>query len=116
MVIDPRAGKVTLDAYGKAWLAARADLRPTTIALYESLLRRFIVPKLGPVELGGLDAATVRAWHAGLLRDHPGASSIPKAWALDRLDSGADLASVRDGWPAIAGRELRAIGEMGDPP
>lgn len=38
------------------------------------------------------------------------------AWVIDRLDSGADLASVRDSWPAVAGRELRAIGEMGEAP
>lgn len=38
------------------------------------------------------------------------------AWVFERLDAGADLASVRDGWPTIAGRELRAISERQDAP
>lgn len=93
-LLDPRAGKVTLADYAKAWLAARPDLRPRTVELYEHHLERNIFPRLGELELGRLDVATVRAWHAGLLRDGRGVATAAKSYRLLRTMAGT---AVEDG-------------------
>ncbi len=43
-----------------------------------------ILPTLGPVPLGRLTTAGIRAWHADLLTDGPGASSVAKCYRLLR--------------------------------
>ena len=53
---DPDAGRVSLDGYARSWVETRANLRPRTVDLYESLLERHIVPALGDHALGTLSA------------------------------------------------------------
>lgn len=81
--INPNAGKVTLDNYAKKWLAERSNLRPRTRELYDSLLRRHILPVLGATELSKLAPGRIRTWHANLVSaDKPGASTVAKAYRL----------------------------------
>lgn len=81
--IDPRAGQITLEEYAWGWLALRPDLRPRTQELYEGFLRLHILPTLGPVELGSVTPAKIRAWHAGLIAaGKPGRSTVAKAYRL----------------------------------
>jgi len=83
--VDPRAGRVELAQYAARWLAQRPALRPRTVELYESLLRRHILPELGGIELSALTTATVRAWHARLLLGgRPGLSTVAKCYRLLR--------------------------------
>jgi integrase len=82
--VDPTKGRTTVATFAEAWLAGRPDLRPRTVELYRGLLTRHIVPGLGPIELGRLDVATVRAWHAKLIRGGPGAVTVAKAYRLLR--------------------------------
>jgi integrase len=82
--MDPAWSAVTLEAYAATWLAQRT-LRPRTVELYEGLLDRYILPDLGPVELGELSPRDVRAWHAELLRrGRPGPVTVAKAYRLLR--------------------------------
>ncbi len=37
---DPRLGRVTVGAWSERWLKAQGQLKPSTRATYESLLRR----------------------------------------------------------------------------
>jgi integrase len=69
--VDPRSGRITLDAYAGAWLARRSDLRPTTQAKYAHLLGRHIAPALGREPLGRLTSSVVRAWYLALRAQHP---------------------------------------------
>ena len=81
--IDPRAGEVTLRQFAEEWMEGKAALAPKTMALYEYLLQRLIVPGLGNVEPADLTPARVRAWRPGLLRaGRPGASTVAKAYRL----------------------------------
>jgi integrase len=87
--IAPEKGRVTLSDYSWKWLDTRLTLRgerlrPKTRELYEGFLRLHILPTLGNVELGNLTTATIRAWHAALLEDGPGASSVAKCYRLLR--------------------------------
>lgn len=84
--VDPRAGQLQLAQYAARWLTQRPALRPRTVELYESLLRRHILPELGRIELSALTTATVRAWHARLLLvgARPGPSTVAKCYRLLR--------------------------------
>lgn len=69
--VDPAAGRITLDAYATQWIAGRTNLRESTRQKYQDLLDRHIVPVLGDVPLGRLEAAKVREWYATLHAAHP---------------------------------------------
>lgn len=80
--IDPVWGNLTIEAYATSWLDQRT-LRPRTVEFYEGLLRRYLIPGLGRIELGDLSPRDVRSWHADLLkRGHPGPNTVAKAYRL----------------------------------
>lgn len=82
-VVDPRAGRVTLEVWCRSWLANRSDLRPTTRSLYAYLLDSYVLPALGANELGQLTVSIVRSWHASLLAKRP--AIAPKAYQVLRV-------------------------------
>jgi integrase len=82
---DPEAGKVPLAEYAWRWLDERPNLRRRTQELYEGLLRLHVLSTLGDTSLIDLSPATIRTWHAGLLkRPKPGASTAAKSYRLLR--------------------------------
>jgi hypothetical protein len=54
-------GKVDLSVYAEKWIDQRAGLRPRTVDLYRWLLRKYIDPHLGAVQLGKLNTQMVRS-------------------------------------------------------
>jgi len=110
--VDPRHGRLTLAAYAPTWLAARLTsrgdpLRPRVRELYESELRLHILPSLGRYELGRLNTATVRSWHAELLADGPGSSTVAKCYRLLRAMLGT---AVEDGLIAVNPCTIKGAG------
>ena len=92
---DPALGKVRLSEYTTWWLDNRPDLRPRTHELYEILLRLHITPHLGHCRFEVLNTATIRAWHAEMLRKgKPGPVTVAKAYRLLRTILNA---AVEDG-------------------
>lgn len=92
---DPALGKVRLEEYTTWWLDNRPDLRPRTQELYEILLRLHITPSLGSCRFEALNTATIRAWHAQMLRKgKPGPVTVAKAYRLLRTILNA---AVEDG-------------------
>jgi integrase len=65
-----RSDGITLRAYADTWMAHR-QLRPRTHALYDSMLKRLILPELGDAVMVTLTPARVRQWYAELGADHP---------------------------------------------
>jgi integrase len=65
--VDPRSGKVTLEAWAKEWQRTVVHLRRSTKRIYDANLRNHIIPDLGDIELGKLTPSMLRAWLAGLL-------------------------------------------------
>jgi site-specific recombinase XerC len=55
---------------------------------YRGVLDRHVLPSLGAVELGRLDVATVRAWHAQLLRAGVGAPTVARSYRVLRAMCG----------------------------
>lgn len=110
--VDPRDGRLTLAAYAPTWLAARLTprgepLRPRVRELYESELRLHILPKLGRLELGRINTATVRSWHADLLANGPGPSTVAKCYRLLRAILGT---AVEDGLIAVNPCTIKGAG------
>ena len=82
---DPALGRVRLEEYSSWWLENRPELRPRTKELYEGVLRLHITPHLGDCRFDALNTATIRAWHAGMLRSGtPGPVTVAKAYRLLR--------------------------------
>jgi integrase len=87
--VAPDKGRVTLDDYARQWLETRLTrkgerLRPKTRQLYEGFLRLHILPTLGSAPLARLTTSGIRSWHAGLLAEGLGASSVAKCYRLLR--------------------------------
>lgn len=65
--VDPRrSGVLPLGAWATDWLAAQADLSPTTRARYKSALTVHIVPCWERVRLADVTHAEVQRWLTGL--------------------------------------------------
>lgn len=83
--VNPNMGKITLAEYAQRWLEGRHDLRPRTRELYAYLLRRYVLPPLGTLELSSVQPAIVRRWHQQLTSPAgPGYSTAAKSYRLLR--------------------------------
>ena len=83
-VLDPTGSKITFEVYAGRWLEQHPGLRPRSVEVYGSMLRRHLVPRLGPVPLGRLDTATVRAWREALLGEGVSPTMVAKSYRLLR--------------------------------
>ena len=91
---DPRLARVTVGAWSARWLAAQVQLKPSTRATYETLLRHQVLPTWENVPLAKVAHADVAAWVAGLTASGLSASRTRQAFRV--LSLMLDLA-VRDG-------------------
>ncbi len=64
--VDPRGGKVTLEAWAAEWERTVVHLRASTRRIYSANLRNHVLPELGPIELGKLTPSMLRAWLSAL--------------------------------------------------
>ncbi len=82
---DPSLGMATFAEWVQQWQATATQLRPSTVATYDYLLRRFLMPAFAEVPLGRLDVLAVRGWLASLHRDgEVTPTTIAKAYRLLR--------------------------------
>ncbi|HET6909107.1 MAG TPA: tyrosine-type recombinase/integrase [Mycobacteriales bacterium] len=66
--IDPSASETTLRQWSVLWLQNRPDLKVRTRELYDWLLDKYLLPKIGDVPLGKITPSLVRSWHAEIAR------------------------------------------------
>ncbi|PRY32586.1 tyrosine-type recombinase/integrase [Umezawaea tangerina] len=81
---DPERAKIRLQDYAESWISERPKLRPRTVQLYGWLLKKYIAPHLGNVQLGNLDTPMIRKWRADLLRAGVSETMAAKAYRLLR--------------------------------
>jgi hypothetical protein len=66
--LDPSKSGITLITYAQGWLASRRvkgrPLALRTLETYRGSFDRWILPRLGRLELGQITPAVVRRWHA----------------------------------------------------
>src|SRR6266536_865551 len=81
--LDPKAGKITVRAYGERWRAAQLQHRPNTRRLVESTLRLHVYPHIGDRPMNRVLRSDVQA--------------LVKLWE----DEGAAPRSIKDTWYAF---------------
>jgi len=86
---DPNAGRQLLSDYARGWVKTRRvrgrPLAPRTVALYEWLLDKHILPAIGHLQLRQLTPAAIREWHGKLTSSTgPGAITAAKCYRLLR--------------------------------
>jgi integrase len=90
--LDPRAGKESLGAIGKRWLASRV-VDPSTRIRYESLWRLHVEPTFGSRAVKAIKPSAIQAWLAALDSRH-GSSTAAGAYLV--LQGCLDLAIADD--------------------
>lgn len=80
---DESAGSVRFGDYALRWLEQR-PLRPRTREMYESQLRKWILPTFESVALNDIVTPEVRSWRAGLLQTHLAGNTVAKMYRLFR--------------------------------
>lgn len=65
--VDPRDGKMTVGQQADLWLAGKVNLKPTTRALYESVLATHVRPRWNDTPLSRVDYSTIQAWVSELV-------------------------------------------------
>ena len=74
--IDPDGGTVLLDQWAPRWLKSRVDLKPTTQASYESLMRNHIIPAFGRRQIARIRPTDVQEWVAHLSNEGRSSSQV----------------------------------------
>lgn len=74
--VDPARGRVTFGEWADQWLAESVHLKPKTVAGYESVLGRHVLPKWGRAPVASIDRAAVKAWVAAMASDGVSAGTI----------------------------------------
>lgn len=72
-----------LESYALRWLEHR-NLRPRTVELYRSQLRRHILPELGDAKVARLEARHIREWYSVLTRSGLSQTTVAKVYRLLR--------------------------------
>jgi integrase len=75
--LDPTLSRVTVGAWAPTWLAAHANLKPTTLRDYEWILESHILPRWGATPLASVSHADVQSWVTGLSKSRA-ASTVRK--------------------------------------
>ena len=76
--IDPGRSKVTVGAVADQWLAGKISLKPTTRALYASVIAVHLKPRWGTTPLDRVDHGDVQAWIAELAAGGMSAGHVRK--------------------------------------
>jgi hypothetical protein len=79
---DPALGRVLFKEWLAEWWTTTTNLRPTTRARDEMLLRRYAVPRFGDLALAAISQRDVRAWVAELSTRGLAPATVVKAYQL----------------------------------
>jgi integrase len=90
---DPALARLTVGEWSTRWLEAQAQLKPSTLARYESVLRQHIIPVWGNVKLASVSHADIQTWVQKLAATR----SASTARKSHRVLSLALALAVRDG-------------------
>src|SRR6266511_4119106 len=79
---DPALGRVRFSDWLAAWWATTTNLRPSTRARDETLLRLYAIPRFGDIPLAAISQLQVRAWVAELSARGLAPATVTKAYQL----------------------------------
>jgi integrase len=95
--VNPDDGRVSLAEYSGQWIHERPGLRPKTVELYRYLLRKHLMPVLGPIPIADIQPGNVRQWRKHRLDAQVSAVTVAKAYRLLKtiLATAADDGVIR---------------------
>ena len=83
--LDPADGKVRVGDWAAQWLAGQVQLKPSTFARYELILRKQVLPSWEKVPLSKVTFADVGGWVQELSASHLSAASVRQAHRVSSL-------------------------------
>lgn len=78
--MSPRRGTILVKDWCPTWRASKVNLRPTTAARLDGVLREHVLPRFGRCRLSAVQNSAVRAWVADMETKGLSASTIRKAF------------------------------------
>ena len=94
MYVEPGRSRITVGEWSGRWLETKVDLKPSTRARYEGLLRVNVLPRWGEIRLADVTHEGVAAWIADLTASGLSAATVRQA---HRVLSLTFSLAVRDG-------------------
>jgi site-specific recombinase XerC len=76
--VDPNRSRITVAAMAEQWFDGKVSLRPTTRALYASVLDNHVLPRWRDVPLAQVEHGAVQAWVAQLVAGGLSAGHVRK--------------------------------------
>lgn len=80
--VDPRLSQTTFAEWTARWLDTMADLKPKTLAGYDSLLRTHVLPEFGSLGLAAIEPLHIRKWIARLRKGGLSVSRTRQAYQV----------------------------------
>lgn len=65
--VDPARSQMTVGTLAEQWLTGKVNLKPSTYALYDSILSTHVIPRWHDLPLARIEHGDVQAWVAGLV-------------------------------------------------
>lgn len=65
--VDPDRSRMTTGSLAEQWLAGKVNLKPSTHALYESILSTHVLPRWSDVPLTRVEHGGIQTWVAGMV-------------------------------------------------
>jgi Phage integrase, N-terminal SAM-like domain len=107
--VDPSRSRVTVGALSQEWFDSKVNLKPTTRALYQSVLEVHVRPRWADTPLIRVEHGAVQKWIAELTSTHTSAGHVRKIHGVllgilnlavrdRRLPANPAAASLFPGW------------------
>ena len=77
--VDPAKSRVTVGELAVQWLAGKINLKPTTRARYDDVLRTHVLPRWATMSLNRIEHGEIQAWLAELSASGLSGASVRKA-------------------------------------
>ena len=92
--VDPSGASTPFGDVAARFMAGRAGLRPSTVAISDSYMRSLVLPTFATVPVGRVTASDLEAWLGGLVTAGKAPATIRKAY---QLAAGVLRLAARDG-------------------
>jgi integrase len=80
--LDPDRSATTVRELADQFLAGKVNLKPTTLARYESVLAVHILPRWGSTPVAKITHGAIQAWVAGLIASGQSGASVRKSFGV----------------------------------
>jgi integrase len=74
--LDPQAGQMKVAPWSEKWIAAQGHLKPSTLATYENILGKHVLPRWGSTPLTRVAHEDVVAWVSDLIASDLSAATV----------------------------------------